>query len=114
MDLVISPELLSFIKDVITSFITWDLLVFFYTEQERKFKLEEIAERIGRPKDEVNKSLVELTNIDIIRKSSNGEVTYVYNMGNNNEKELTEFIEKLSDREARLIILGVVLNGQTK
>lgn len=115
MKAIISPKLINFIRATILNFTTWDLLVFFYTENEKIFSINDISDLIGRPDSEISKSIEILIKQNIIEKKIEGEnIKYSYSNNNDYEDEIKEFILKLSEREARLLILGIVLDNSLK
>jgi hypothetical protein len=96
------PELLDFLTMYVDSFIKWELLRFFYENPSTIDTGENIARYAGRPVNDVQNDLTELTRDGILQAIPMGPMpVYTLNPDSNLHVRLEKFIEATKDREFR-------------
>ncbi len=108
VDLLHSPlskNLYDFIKFTIKDFVTWDIIVFFFYNQDGEYTIEEINSNIGRPIKEILDSLNNLCLLRIIAKKMKDEkMKYSYIKNNDVKDNIDEFVQNLNSRTNRMFI----------
>lgn len=102
-----------FLKQYLDSFITWDLLLFFYNNPSTSETLSSLSVRLGRNEDEVLPTLHSMTAKGILEKKKDGAgEIYCYFPGAELQKKIEEFVQALESRDKRLAILTHVLQRE--
>ncbi|MFH1283058.1 MAG: hypothetical protein ABII27_05280 [bacterium] len=106
----ISTRLKDFINDVVVSYITWDIITYFYTgEDEKTRSLEEIADSIGRDKINVLPVLYRLEKQGILRiEKRDNRIFCVFPASSEKFELVKEFVKFAENREGRLKIIYII------
>ncbi len=114
----IEPIVNEFVEEYIDSFITWDLIMFFYENPFTVGSPSSIAMSIGRLDAQVQPNLEKLVEKGVLSKetqmSDSAEDIYSYKPNNEFEKMVEEFKKALKDRASRLMIVSKVLQKEAK
>lgn len=126
----IEKEIRSFIEYYVECFTCLDLLIFFSNNPNVREKSTGIAQLIGRNEDDVRQALNFLTEKGILVKEkltsdSNGngsprektkekDVLYFYNPSQNLKERVKRFVDCMSVREKRLLVLTALLKKGIK
>ncbi len=114
----IDPNVSSFVEEYIDSFITWDLILFFYENPFTVGSPSSIAMSIGRLDSDVLPYLEMLVAKEIlsselqVRESPETIFSYVPDKGF--ETRVEEFKKALKDRASRLMIVSKVLQKEAR
>ncbi|HEB12701.1 MAG TPA: hypothetical protein ENI11_03380 [Actinobacteria bacterium] len=96
----------NFINQHVTSFLVWDLLVFFHKNPAAVDDVFELSKKIGRGMDDIELAASELVNKSILRREKK---VYEYAASDEMKALVATFVGALDDRETRLWILSEVL-----
>ncbi len=102
----LNGDIKNFINQHVTSFLVWDLLVFFHRNPTVVDDADGLAKELGRSVDDI-----ELAAGELMRKAVLGreETSYKYTACDEMKASVATFVEALNDREKRLWILSEVL-----
>ncbi len=108
-------KLENFLSKHITSFVSWDILVFFAHNTGVYDTAEGIARRLGRKTDEVKNELDRLVKTSFLNTRQTEE-GIVYSLVNSSENEmlLEQFLAKMENRIFRLNLLSRLLKKRTE
>lgn len=97
------PDLLTFLRMKVNSFVKWDLIRFFHENPHTTDTAENIARYAGRSVETTRAELAELAAGGVLAESRLGEMT-VYSLSNDrNIRDLIRrFIEASDDRQFRV------------
>lgn len=102
-----------FLERHVDSFITWDLLVFFYNNPTAAETGENLASRLGRQESDLLPSLQSMVDNDILKLKKNcSKTVYSYAPDSKLQKKIEEFVEALESRDKRLAVLTHVLQKE--
>lgn len=114
----IDPSVSSFVDEYLDSFITWDLILFFYENPFTVGSPSSIAMSIGRLDSDVLPYLEKLVDKNILSKElqvrDSSETIFSYVPEKNFESSVEEFKKALKDRASRLMIVSKVLQKEAK
>ncbi|MCK4777410.1 MAG: hypothetical protein KAS39_03465 [Actinomycetia bacterium] len=109
----ISPEMEEFVCKYIDSFLHWDLLIFFHHNQGTIDTIEQIAMRLGRRVEDVEKALGDLVERKILNKKREGNsFLFYYSPEKNVKKQIEEFDSSVESRAFRLEVLSLILEKE--
>jgi hypothetical protein len=96
------PELLTFLRTAVNSFVKWDLIHFFYKNPHTADTVENIARYAGRTAGVVEAELAELAAQGILVENRLGEMT-IYSLSSAQDvwDMIHRFIEASDDRQFR-------------
>jgi predicted transcriptional regulator len=107
-----------FVDEYIDSFITWDLILFFYENPFTVGSPSSIAMNIGRLDSDVQPYLEKLVEKGIVTRETptrdGAEIIYSYKPNDEFEKKVEQFKKSLRDRTSRLMIVSKVLQKEAK
>lgn len=100
-----------YIKDLIQSFVEWDILHFFYTNPQASDSLEGIAKNIGRDAEQMEQALKRLLEKKFLEGKTADKVQ-VYSLTEDKEKKKTlqAFMEFCQNPDNRLRLVVALLN----
>ena len=106
------PDLLTFLRTKVNSFVKWDLIRFFYENPHTTDTAENIARYAGRNVETTREELADLADQEILARSQLGEMT-VYSLTNNPEtlSVIQRFIEASDDRQFRVKAIYHIIRG---
>ena len=99
-------ELKSFINQYVTSFLAWDLLVFFHKNPGVADVADQLAIKLGRLTDDIERAAGELAEKAVLKQEHG---IFMYEPDDKVRSRVGEFVSALDDRETRLLILTEVL-----
>jgi predicted transcriptional regulator len=95
------------LESAVNSFAKWDVLVFLYRHPQAVQSVDEICESISRDAEEVEEALGGLEQAGIVaRKGKQGGPLYFYQPGKEWVRNIEKFIQSLSDRNQRFLMLA--------
>ncbi len=111
----IDPELLTFLRQYVNSFIKWDLLYFFYHNPHTIDTVENIARYAGRDHETVELELAELAQRGLLEQTRMGDMV-IYALTDDPEVrvQLKKFIAASADREFRVRAVYHVIRDMRK
>ncbi|MGD1995873.1 MAG: hypothetical protein PVH62_03770 [Anaerolineae bacterium] len=97
------PELLTFLRTTVNSFVKWDLIRFFHENPHTTDTAINIARYAGRNVEATRAELAELAAQDILSKHQLGDMT-VYSLSNDPDIRglIRRFVEASDDRQFRV------------
>ena len=106
-----SPEIKIFLDEVVDSFVTWDLLIFFSKKLDEMETIDRIAKLLGRQSAELEKPLAKLEKMGYLTqvKRLDGEIACQLNRGSGQYPALERFWVFNENQENRLRILSYLL-----
>lgn len=107
----INKDIEDFINTYVTSFVAWDLIVFFHYNPNVIDSSKNIALKLGRNENEVRKALTELTEKGILKLDNE---VYSLQLQEEVKEQIENFVKILSDRSQRLQAVSMVLKKITK
>ncbi len=114
----IDPEVSSFVEEYIDSFITWDLILFFYENPFTVGSPSSIAMSIGRLDSDVLPYLELLVGKKVLTSElqvrESAETIYSYVPDRQFEARVEGFRKSLKDRTSRLMIVSKVLQKEAR
>lgn len=100
----------AFVEGYVDSFATWDILALYGTSPNRLCDARHIAEAIGRPEPQVERSLRSLVEKGFFRlEGAEPQDFYHFDPEPGLARELGAFVAATSDRRGRLKALSVLL-----
>jgi hypothetical protein len=110
MSSVLPENIENFIRQVVPSFISWDILICFYKHPKNTGTISEIAYMIGRSEKDIKEPLILLVRLTIISaRKINEEIGFELNKNSNLYPAFVEFSEYNVSQENRLKILSWLL-----
>lgn len=112
----IDPQLWAFVEDHVTSFVKWDLVVFFASHPDDAFAAPELAAQLARQLDEVEEALRDLEDSGVLRSSETSGLGRAYRLVASPElaRLADRFVAVTRAREARLEVLAHLLKSATR
>lgn len=111
----IDPQLWAFVKDHVTSFAKWDLVVFFASHPDEAFAAQDLAAQLARQIDEVDDALGELVASGVLATEASGSTrTYRVVASPELARLVDRFVAVTRAREARLEVLAHLLKSATR
>ncbi len=105
------PDLLTFLKNYVNSFIKWDLLHFFHNNPHTIDTVESIARYSGRYVEAVKQELSELAERGLLEETHMGSMTvYALVADPTLREQLAKFIKAGEDRQFRIRAIYYVIN----
>jgi len=106
------PDLLSFLRLRVNSFVKWDLIRFFHENPHTTDTAENIARYAGRNPETTQAELVELVADGILNESTLKEMT-VYSLTSDSQIRnlIKRFVEASDDREFRVKAIYHIIRG---
>jgi len=106
------PELLTFLRTRVNSFVKWDLIRFFGENPYTTDTAENIARYAGRNVETTRAELAELAAQGVLVEQRLGEMT-VYSLSNNPEvrRLVQRFLEASNDRQFRVKAIYHIIRG---
>lgn len=110
----VPEKLQAFIRETLTTFLLWDVLVYLSKRGETLRAVKEIAGSLGRAPGEVEKALEHLVSLGYA-KVEKTPIGKLYGRGDDTEKQtvLQQFAEYNAEQENRLTILSYLLRKST-
>ncbi len=106
----LSPQLEGFIRKYITSFVKWDLVVFFCKNPGVANTATALANRLGRKPSDVSRALEDLAQDGLLaREAADTDSEYRFSTPEHLSSMVHEFVAALETREKRLQILTAFL-----
>ena len=102
----LDADLKNFVNRYITSFLAWDLVVFFHKNPGTADGAGALAVKLGRRAEEIERAASELADKAILKNSS---LIYAYDPPEATRAQVDKFVQAINDRETRLLILTKVL-----
>lgn len=110
----LDEEIKTFIKEYITTFAVWDLIVFFHHNPNVCDNPNNIAIKVGRSEEEVKNALEELASKKVLNLKDKNSLVYSFEPSKQTKKLIEKFVWLLSNRSARLQIVSQVLKSNLK
>lgn len=106
------PEVLSFLKTTVNSFIKWDLVIFFFENPHTTDTVDNIARYIGRDAQVIKSDLEDLVVAGVIEQSHSGDLT-VYALTNDPQvrEKIKHFVMASDDRQFRVKAIYHLVRG---
>ena len=110
-----SPEIKSFLDEVVDSFVMWDLLIFFSKKMDEMETIDRIAKLLGRQSPELEKPVAKLEKMGYLTlvKRLDGEMVCQLNRGSSHFPALEKFWAFNENQENRLRILSYLLRNRS-
>lgn len=105
----LDSEIDRFVEAYVTSFLTWDILVHFYRNEQDGFAADDLAPLLGRKAGDVEQALRELSEKDLLQRD---HAVYRFCAAGELRDSVRKFVQALHDRETRLTILTRVLRNE--
>ena len=102
----LEADLRNFINQYVTSFLAWDLIVFFHQNPSANGAADELAGRLGRRAEDIEQAAQELVGKSVL--ACDGTV-FAYTPSNDTRLLVDRFVQAINTREKRLLILTEVL-----
>lgn len=102
----LDPELRDFIDQYVTSFLAWDILVFFHKNPGTADNTNDLSMKLGRRAEDIERAARDLAAKSVLRADNS---LYRYIADDNLRDLIGKFTGALEDREKRLLILTAVL-----
>lgn len=109
MEKFLDSALINFVKKNITTFLAWDLLIYF---QKNPHKVEtdySLAAKLGRNIADIEKACAELVSKGLLVKNPYG---YCLTEDKQAKEQLDQFTAALESREKRLLLLTYLLKQE--
>jgi len=98
------------LDSVVNTLVKWDLIAYLHKNPSARISAEKIASSIGRSADEVLAALSELSDNKILQYEYDGETLYYrYNPDREWQSKVDKFIDGLSNRNTRWLILNYLV-----
>ncbi len=106
----VSDDVLDFIKKNIDSFIDWDIIIYFYKNSGTRQTLNQIAINIGRNEIDLEPRLRVF-----VKKGLLGMEKSIYfdRFNQKNRLLIKKFINSLSDRTSRIILISLIIQKES-
>ena len=106
------PEVLSFLKTTVNSFIKWDLVIFFFENPNTADTVDNIARYIGRDAQVIKPDLDELVVAGVIEQSLSGDLA-VYTLTKDVQvrEKIKHFVMASDDRQFRVKAIYHLVRG---
>jgi hypothetical protein len=116
LEIDIPTDIKHFIEEVVNSFVMWDLLIFFIKKDVELASPAYIAQRLGRPLEEVKTPLQKLEKLGLVvlDKLLDGELNCRINQQSDLVSPLRKFTEYNESQESRLKILSYLLQKKIR
>ena len=102
----LDADLKKFIDKYVTSFLAWDLLIFFHTHPWTANGADELALKLGRRAEDIDQAAAELAEKSVLVCEG---ALFSYSPAEETQVLIERFVHALDDREKRLLILTEVL-----
>lgn len=104
----LDSELDHFVEAYVTSFLTWDILLHLYRNEQDGFAADDLAPLLGRNAGDVEHALMDLSEKDLLERD---DAVYRFNAVGDLRDSVDRFVHAVHDRETRLNILTRVLRN---
>jgi len=104
---VLGPAVMSFVDQYVRSLLTWDILVFYYRNQDAVLDLAGLSRRLGRRADELKPEIQSLCEDGILDES--GDLIR-YDPSPELKMTIAKFAEACQERRRRLALIALVLH----
>lgn len=109
----VGKELEETIDIYLTSFLSWDVLLYFHANTGTRKTSKELAGDLGRRQREVYQVLDELARKGILTRHFNkGSSFFMLNEARENQIKLNRLIEALDDQTFRLVVVSKLLQKE--
>lgn len=103
-----------FIKDYVNTFVKWELVQFFHSNQNQTYTLNSLSRRLNRSSKTLKTEILELVNKGLLIESENDDKTFrLVNQETENYKAvlalMDRFVEFCKSREGRLRVIYKIL-----
>ncbi len=105
----LDPQLEQFIMEYLDSFVSWDLILFFYHNPGVVDGAFGLAARLGRSVQSIEEALEKLEAKGVVQKRGGGNVIYSYTPSEDFAEKVRLFDQALENRLLRLKILSLLL-----
>lgn len=102
-----NKKLIQFIDSYISSFVVWDLIVFYHQNPGVIATLPELVSCLGRKIEDVAQGVEELKNKGVIKPAA--QSSYIFDPAPELREDIDHFVRLLEDRNVRLQILTSLL-----
>jgi len=102
----LDADLKNFINRYVTSFLAWDIIVFFHKHPGSVGAAGDLAVRLGRQSEEIEKAAWELVEKAVLISD---DTVFTYRPGDDTRALIDKFVQAIDSREKRLLILTEVL-----
>lgn len=111
LEILLPTDIKHFIDEVVDSFVMWDLLIFFSKKAGELATSDQIAQRLGRPMEEVQKPIKKLEKLElaVLDKLLDGSVNCYINKKSDLFPLFEKFAQYNESQESRLKILSYLL-----
>ena len=99
-------DLRNFINQYVTSFLAWDLIVFFHKNPSADGAADELAGRLGRRPEDIEQAAQELVGKAVLTCD---DAVFTYAPSDGTRLLVDRFVQAINTREKRLLILTEVL-----
>ncbi len=100
------PQLFTFLKSGVNSFIKWDLVRFFHENSNTADTADDIARYAGRAPADIERELIELVETGILDQELVGEISVYSLAADQATRELIEqFVLACNDRRFRIKVI---------
>jgi len=106
LEWVLGSSVVKFVECHVRSLLTWDILVFFYRNQDAVLDINALASRLGRKIEELEPEVRMLCD-DKILQSAGGLLRY--KPAAEMREPVSAFVEACQDRSRRLALIALVL-----
>lgn len=106
MESFLESSLITFIKENVKTFLTWDLLVYFYKNPNKVETDYSLSAQLGRSISDVARVCEELAEKGILVKNPYG---YCFTQNEKLKEQVKEFVVAQESREKRLLMLTYLL-----
>jgi hypothetical protein len=102
----LDADLRNFINQYVTSFLAWDLIVFFHKNPGANGPADELAGQLGRRAEDIEQAARELVGKAVLACDDS---IFMYAPSNDTRLLVDRFVQAINTREKRLLILTEVL-----
>lgn len=101
----LDEDVIELMKEVVNSFVAWDVITFFHEHVDTWYSPEEVAKGIGGKLSEVKEVLEELAHKIVLAKQERSNKTYYAYPSGRWQYSINKFVEGLDDPELRVQML---------
>ncbi|MDP1808829.1 MAG: hypothetical protein Q8L35_04750 [Actinomycetota bacterium] len=102
----LDADLRNFINQYVTSFLAWDIIVFFHKNPSAIGAANELAGRLGRRAEDIEQAAQELVGKAVLTCD---DTIFMYTPSDDTRLLVDRFVQAINIREKRLLILTEVL-----
>lgn len=104
----LDEELKKFVDEYVNSFLSWDLIVYFYNNFDIRNTINDLAVCLERKEGDLDSEVRKLAEKGLLRHDGKTHM-YSYNPLPDQKHQVEKFVLSLNSKEQRLSVLGRIL-----